>query len=216
MGKIGGALAEIKHQKKEKQPAEDEVSVSYANPEEEQTNSPVYESFVHLSAGTISGAAGVLAGHPLDTVKVRLQTQEAASKLYRGTWHCFSTILQKEKISGLYKGITPPLASLCMINATVFGVQWSISRQFENPDSIAAHFWAGFAAGFCQSIIATPSERVKLLIQIQNDAAHTRYKSPVHAARSLWKREGVRGITRGYWATVFRDCPAFGIYFASY
>ncbi|GMT11066.1 hypothetical protein PFISCL1PPCAC_2363 [Pristionchus fissidentatus] len=168
-------------------------------------------------AGCVGGAAGVLAGHPLDTVKVRLQTQEVGSKLYKGTWHCFATIVRQEKICGLYKGITPPLTSLAIINATVFGVHGSIARRFVDPDSTAAHFAAGSAAGLCQSIIATPSERVKLLIQIQNDSAHApRYTSCRHAAMSLWKREGIKGMTRGYWATVLRDCPAFGIYFASY
>ncbi|KAF8383657.1 slc-25A29 [Pristionchus pacificus] len=168
-------------------------------------------------AGCVGGAAGVFAGHPLDTVKVRLQTQEAGKKLYKGTFHCWSTIVKQEGVfKGLYKGITPPLASLTVINATVFGVHGMVSKKFENPDSIQAHFFAGCAAGLAQSIIATPSERIKLLIQIQNDAAHTRYKSPIHAAKSLIQREGYGCLSRGFLATVLRDCPAFGIYFASY
>lgn len=61
---------------------------------------------------------------------------------------------------------------------------------------IKAHFFAGCAAGLAQSIIATPSERIKLLIQIQNDAAHTRYKSPIHAAKSLIQREGYGCLSR--------------------
>uniref|UniRef100_A0AC34R4P9 Uncharacterized protein n=1 Tax=Panagrolaimus sp. JU765 TaxID=591449 RepID=A0AC34R4P9_9BILA len=51
-------------------------------------------------AGCFGGAAGVLAGHPLDTVKVRLQTQTG---VYRGPWHCFTSIIRKEHFKGLYK-----------------------------------------------------------------------------------------------------------------
>lgn len=167
-------------------------------------------------AGCVGGAAGVLAGHPLDTVKVRLQTQEAGKKLYSGMFNCIGTVVRQEGVKGLYKGITPPLASLAVINAAVFGVHGMVSKQFQNPESIKSHFFAGCAAGLAQSIIASPSERIKLLIQIQNDAAHTRYKSPMHAVRSLYEKEGCRGFRRGYLATVLRDCPAFGIYFASY
>lgn len=167
-------------------------------------------------AGCVGGCAGVLAGHPLDTVKVRLQTQEAGKKLYKGTYDCISTIVRKEGFSGLYKGIAPPLVSLGVINATVFGVHGMVSRRFQNPDSLQAHFAAGCAAGFAQSIIATPSERIKLLIQIQNDAAHTVYKNSRDAALSLVKQNGIGCLSRGYLATVLRDCPAFGIYFASY
>ncbi|XGW01935.1 hypothetical protein V3C99_014207 [Haemonchus contortus] len=173
-------------------------------------------SAIDFFAGCLGGAAGVLAGHPLDTVKVRLQMQHAGSKLYRGTWHCFKTIIQKEGVAGLYKGLSSPLASLTAINAIVFGVHGSVCREFSNPESLRAHFFAGCAAGMMQSVIAAPSERLKLLIQIQKDSAHSRYQSPLHAARSIIAQHGYGSLNRGFLATLLRDCPAFGIYFASY
>lgn len=51
---------------------------------------------------TFLGAAGVLAGHPLDTVKARLQTQKPGT--YRGPLHCFTSIVKKDNVRGLYKG----------------------------------------------------------------------------------------------------------------
>ncbi|CAI4231326.1 unnamed protein product [Auanema sp. JU1783] len=168
-------------------------------------------------AGCFGGAAGVLAGHPLDTVKVRLQTQpQGSAAIYRGTWHCFRTIIHKEGFQGLFKGLSSPLASLAAINAIVFGVHRSITRKFENPDSLRAHFFAGCAAGLAQTVIAAPSERLKLLIQIQADSAHTVYRSPYDAARSLIQQHGLRTINRGFFMTLIRDSPAFGVYFASY
>lgn len=62
-----------------------------------------------------SGAAGVLAGHPLDTVKVRLQTQCASNPTYRGTVHCFTTIAKAEKVQGLYKGKKNYIHEKCII-----------------------------------------------------------------------------------------------------
>ncbi|PIO70531.1 hypothetical protein TELCIR_07613 [Teladorsagia circumcincta] len=141
-------------------------------------------------------------------------------------------------------GLSSPLASLTAINAIVFGVHGSVCREFSNPDSLRAHFFAGAAAGMMQSIIAAPSERLKLLIQIQTDSAHSRYQSPLHAARSIIAKNGYMSLNRtgcfvvvillgcqgyptfwpvspprrarGFLATLLRDCPAFGIYFASY
>ncbi|PAV88589.1 hypothetical protein WR25_20220 [Diploscapter pachys] len=167
-----------------------------------------YTSFCHYRA------AGVLAGHPLDTVKVRLQTQHG--NIYRGTWHCFGNIVKKEGFRGLYKGLSSPLASLSAINAIVFGVHGSACREFDNPDSLKAHFFAGSAAGFTQSIIAAPTERLKLLMQIQTDKAHTVYTGPIHAARQIIKTQGSRALFRGSLATISRDTPAFGVYFLSY
>uniref|UniRef100_A0A4W6EW09 Si:dkey-150i13.2 n=1 Tax=Lates calcarifer TaxID=8187 RepID=A0A4W6EW09_LATCA len=51
-------------------------------------------------AGGVGGACLLLAGHPLDTIKVRLQTQPKAScaqyVLYTGTYDCFRKTVSKE------------------------------------------------------------------------------------------------------------------------
>ena len=50
-----------------------------------------------------AGAAGILAGHPLDTAKVRIQTQPPqtgeGAKLYRSTLHCLRSIVKTEGAS---------------------------------------------------------------------------------------------------------------------
>ncbi|VDN55975.1 unnamed protein product [Dracunculus medinensis] len=72
-----------------------------------------------------NGIAGVLAGHPLDTVKVQLQTQ--APGQYTGTIHCFRSIIKNEGIAGLFKGISSLLATLSFTNAIIFGDSLKIS-----------------------------------------------------------------------------------------
>jgi hypothetical protein len=54
-------------------------------------------------------------GHPLDTVKVRLQ-----AGLYKSTFHCVSTTLKNEGIRGFFKGLTAPLVGNVPINAILF------------------------------------------------------------------------------------------------
>ncbi|KAK0410167.1 hypothetical protein QR680_004989 [Steinernema hermaphroditum] len=171
-----------------------------------------FETFVHFNAGVLSGAAGVLAGHPLDTVKVRLQTQSHGQ--YRGTWHCFTTIVKKENVKGLYKGLSSPLSSLTLVNAIVFGVHGNIAKNM-GENSVQTHFIAGCAAGMAQAVIAAPTELLKLRIQIQ-DEKHLVYRSPYHCARQLIEKHGTKTLFRGMTSTIVRDCPAFGIYFASY
>jgi len=60
-----------------------------------------------LAAGSFAGAAGIVVGQPLDTVKVRMQTS---------TSNCFSRfsavaadILRHEGVFGFFKGIMPPM-----------------------------------------------------------------------------------------------------------
>ncbi|CAO4380754.1 unnamed protein product [Caenorhabditis nigoni] len=173
-------------------------------------------ALIDLFAGSLGGAAGVLAGHPLDTVKVRLQTQHGPNPQYRGTFHCFKMIVQKEGFRGLYKGMSSPLLSLSAINAIVFGVHGGTCRQMDEPNSITSHFVGGAAAGMAQSVIAAPTERVKLLLQIQDDKSPKKYNGPVDATRQLIRTHGLKSMNRGFLATVARDAPAFGVYFASY
>ncbi|VDM39953.1 unnamed protein product [Toxocara canis] len=165
-------------------------------------------------AFTIPGAAGVLAGHPLDTIKVRLQTQTPGQ--YRGTIHCFTSIIQKEGVSGLLKGLSSPLASLTVINAIIFGVYGNVTRLFENQESVVTHFIAGCVSGLAQTAIATPTEMLKLRMQIQSDNSSKVYRSPLDCLRKLLKQRGIKYLFRGSLATQLRDAPAFGIYFASY
>lgn len=60
------------------------------------------------------GCAGVIVGHPLDTVKVCLQTQDAKNPRYKNTFHCLQSIFAKEGVRGIYKGVTSPLMGKCV------------------------------------------------------------------------------------------------------
>ena len=45
------------------------------------------------------GAAGIAVGYPLDTVKVRIQTQDISKGVkYRGTFQCLETIMREEGV----------------------------------------------------------------------------------------------------------------------
>ncbi|KAI6213697.1 hypothetical protein M3Y94_00181600 [Aphelenchoides besseyi] len=178
-----------------------------------EASSLVAQKYSGLVAGLTSGVAGVLAGHPLDTVKVRLQTQKPGT--YRGICHCFTSILKQENVRGLYKGMSSPLSSLTLVNAIVFGVHGAVAKQFDDQKAIFTHFIAGCSAGVAQAFVSSPTELLKLRVQI-NDDSHRKYRSPFHCLRSIMKESGPRTLFRGIWATQLRDCPGLGIYFASY
>uniref|UniRef100_A0A183C8D1 SLC25A29 n=1 Tax=Globodera pallida TaxID=36090 RepID=A0A183C8D1_GLOPA len=116
------------------------------------------EILVDFFAGCLGGVAGVLAGHPLDTVKVRLQTQNAHFPIYRNTFHCLTCIVRTEGPSALYRGMSSPLASLTMINAVIFSVHGHISKQFEDPNALHVQFVAGAVAGATQGFISSPMD----------------------------------------------------------
>ncbi|XP_064484642.1 mitochondrial basic amino acids transporter-like [Ornithodoros turicata] len=168
-------------------------------------------------AGCLGGCAGVIVGHPFDTIKVRLQIQDGSSPKYKGSFDCFRAILKTESVRGLYRGLTSPMAGVAFINAVVFGVYGNVQRQLGTPDSVAVHFASGIAAGTVQSLIGSPIELAKTRLQVQGLASKSSiYSGPVDCLRQIHRAEGIRGVFRGLGSTVLRDAPAFGVYFASY
>ncbi|XP_045412000.1 solute carrier family 25 member 45 isoform X5 [Lemur catta] len=110
------------------------------------------EEFV---AGWISGALGLVLGHPFDTVKVRLQTQTT----YQGIVDCMVKIYRHESLLGFFKGMSFPIASIALVNSVLFGV-YSNSllaltatahrERRAQPPSYTHIFIAGCTGGFLQ------------------------------------------------------------------
>lgn len=168
-------------------------------------------------AGLFGGAAGVLVGHPFDTVKVHLQTDDPKNPKYRGTFHCLKSILLSDNIRGLYRGISSPMMGIGLVNAVVFGVYGNVQRLSDNPNSLMSHFWAGAVGGIAQSVICSPMELAKTRLQLskQIDSSH-KFKGPIDCLLYIHRTEGIRGCFRGFTATVLRDIPGFSSYFVSY
>lgn len=163
------------------------------------------------------GCAGLLVGHPFDTVKVHMQTQDVKNPKFRGTFHCLKSIAAKESIRGLYRGLSSPMAGVSVINGIVFGVYGNVQRLSSNPDSMKSHFIAGSAAGLIQSLICSPMELAKTQLQLQNDRfGVTKFKGPTQCLSYIYRCDGIRGVFKGLNATALRDVPGFATYFVSY
>lgn len=162
-------------------------------------------------AGCIGGCAGIAVGHPFDTVKVQLQTQDALNPKYKGTLHCFRSLLVKEGIRGLYKGMSSPLLGVAAINAIVFGVYGNTQRYCSDPNSLVSHCLAGSVAGLVQTGICSPMELIKTRVQVAGNNM-----KPMDCLRDIYNTEGVRGVFRGLNITAAREVPSFATYFVTY
>ncbi|TWW56263.1 Solute carrier family 25 member 45 [Takifugu flavidus] len=176
--------------------------------------------FLDFVAGCISGAMGLTVGHPLDTVKVRLQTQS----VYQGLLHCVSETYTHEGLHGFFKGMTFPLLSAGLINSIAFGSYSTAldlltgSRHSDpsqrKPASAAHVFTAGSFAGLTQLSVSIPIDLVKVRLQGQTSA--DQYRGSVHCVDEILKKEGPRGLFKGGTALAIRDLLSYGLYFLSY
>ncbi|KAI8336705.1 mitochondrial carrier domain-containing protein [Chlamydoabsidia padenii] len=178
------------------------------------------ETIPSFFSGLFGGLAGLVVGHPFDTVKVRLQSRELASR-YKGTWHCCKTIIRQEKFLGLYKGMASPAAGVAGVNALVFGshsyfmaLQARHRSQTDEHSSLPLRdiFFAGLGAGLITSLVTCPMELVK--VQLQNQTSDV-IKGPVDCLIKLYSQGGLRMCFTGLSATALREL-SFGPYFFVY
>ncbi|KAF3697402.1 Mitochondrial carnitine/acylcarnitine carrier protein Carnitine/acylcarnitine translocase [Channa argus] len=175
-------------------------------------------------AGGFGGACLLLAGHPLDTIKVRLQTQPKAScgqyVLYTGAYDCFRKTVSKEGILGLYKGMGAPLAGVApMMAINFFG--FGLGKQLQQTDpgkplTNTQIFLSGSLAGFFTTVVVAPGDRIKCLLQVQSSSGELKYTGPLDCAVRLYKQQGIRSVYKGTVLTIIRDVPSNGLYFLTY
>ncbi|XP_065866036.1 mitochondrial arginine transporter BAC2 [Euphorbia lathyris] len=174
-------------------------------------------------AGGFGGIAGIISGYPLDTLRIRQQQNSnsgSALTILRG-------VVGREGPAALYRGMAAPLASVTFQNAMVFQIYAILSRSFgssfspNDPPSYRGVAMAGVGTGALQSFMLTPVELVKIRLQLQDQTQAKPHQTnchrgPVSLAKSIIRKEGLRGIYRGFSITILRDAPAHGFYFWTY
>lgn len=174
-------------------------------------------------AGGMAGSASVVVGHPLDTIKVRFQNSSSNASI-RATIQEFGGFLS------LFRGMTAPLGTAALVNALVFSSYGVGSTYFDTyichpsqlqnmySTAIAHDPWpksmlCGSFAGLIQCLVICPMEHVKCRMQMQTSST----KGPLDMTRKIVSEHGMQhGLYRGWWATFWREVPAFGAYFAIY
>jgi len=183
-----------------------------------------------MIAGGAGGACLVFVGHPLDTLKVRIQTMEVIPGQpppYTSALDCARKIVVKEGPMGLYRGMVAPLVGVTPMYALCFlgyGIGKDIFFKADtktnlNTENLFRISLAGATSGFFTTPILAPLERLKCLLQIQNanpDPNAQKFKGPMDLGRHIIKNEGVAALFRGYMATNLRDSLASMAYFSTY
>ncbi|XP_040263155.1 LOW QUALITY PROTEIN: mitochondrial carnitine/acylcarnitine carrier protein [Bufo bufo] len=186
----------------------------------QQVISPVKNFF----AGGFGGVCLVFVGHPLDTIKVRIQTQPKPGPgqlpLYSGTFDCFKKTLVNEGIKGLYRGMAAPIIGVTpMFAVCFFGFGLGKKLQQKHPEEVLTYpqlFAAGMLSGVFTTAIMAPGERIKCLLQIQAATGGVKYNGPMDCAKQIYREAGIRGIYKGTVLTLMRDMFRQWMYFMTY
>lgn len=178
-------------------------------------------------SGGVGGVCAVLVGHPLDLIKVRMQTGTAGAS--GSVFGMLGTIFRNEGIRGLYRGVSAPLVATSPMYAVSFWgydmgkrvVNWWEVDILKKPPiqefTIGQVCVAGGLSAFPATVLMAPTERIKCLLQIQQaSSGPPKYKGMLDCAAQVLKQGGIKSLFKGFLATLLRDGPGsvawFGVY----
>ena len=176
-------------------------SSSYPTTTTEATTTMPHHLLRDLAAGGVAGSAGVVVGHPFDSIKVRMQNTTAAVVSASSSSSSLSlapstttggtrALRHRNYLRGAWAGLSAPLAAASIVNASVFltyGLStrtWDGLRCFDDDDddddghssssslsSFARNALCGGLAGIVSSFVVCPVDLVKTRMQNANIAA---------------------------------------------
>ncbi|KAI9893892.1 MAG: Mitochondrial dicarboxylate transporter [Vezdaea aestivalis] len=205
---------------------------------QEKAKLPSYRTHIHYPfyfGGSSSGLAACVT-HPLDLVKVRLQT--AGKNGNRSMVGMFLHVLRSDGFLGLYSGISASLlrqrmpkellsqfcadAKVVTYSTTRFGVYEELKEVFttaKSSPSFPSLIAMASASGLMGGIAGNPAD--VLNVRMQNDAAlpkaeQRNYKNAIDGLIRMTREEGVKSLFRGVWPSSARAVLMTSSQLASY
>lgn len=163
--------------------------------------------------------ASISVVHPLDVIRTRIQTDGNR----KGAFHIAKDIVNNYGFKGLYTGFTPPLAAQALYKAVIFAsIGFSkraiiTSSKNENHKlSLFENSICGIFAGTVNSLVVCPIELVRNRLIAATQLKSNIYSGPIDCIKKVIKNDGILGFYRGWAATVLRDGPGLGAWFAAF
>jgi len=162
--------------------------------------------------------------YPFMLIKTRLQVQKGFSQ-YSGTLDAFLKISRTEGIRGFFKGLVTTAVGIVpgqFLYITIYEVVRSQLRNFINhKDNNRVEVFTNFMGGACASLfsstITVPLDVISQLLMIQDGKVNKRtYTGGIHACKEIIRTEGIRGVYRGYAASVMVYAPSSALWWSFY
>lgn len=196
--------------------------------------------WVSFTAALLADVSAVAFYCPVDVVAQRLFLQSNGNPVYKSAREAVQDIVKKEGIRGLYKGSGVAIVNSVPASAiwwtsyehfkVVFAKRLALyklkraghdAKDLHGQPLVIEKHWlpqilSGMLSGSIITIVTNPLDLVRTRLQTQTftHAASEQYKGSLDVIKSVWRREGMRGFTKGIvprWTswTIFSCTSAF-------
>lgn len=171
-----------------------------------------------LCSGAVAGVVADSVVHPLEVINLRMKIQSRPSAKYSGILRSVRTILKEEGVRGYFGGLSTTLLASPVCAAMYFGTYETLKATaaplVPEQHRGVVYFLAGAMSEAIISAVSVPSEVIKSRLQLGRNPRNAsggvvkytqNYRGTVHAAMSIVRSEGVRGLYAGYSACLSVD-----------
>ncbi|KAH8365392.1 hypothetical protein KR084_012667 [Drosophila pseudotakahashii] len=155
-------------------------------------------------SGGVCSAIAVTTTHPLDLIKVQLQTQSRKDR--KPVSEIIKNIYERGGLSGFYNGISASWFRQLTYTTTRFAL-YEAGKDYVDADNMGAKMGLATFAGLVGGIVGVPGDVVT--VRLQNDSklppeSRRNYKNVFDGLYRIYKEEGMSSLFRGTLPAVSR------------
>ncbi|KAM0002893.1 putative mitochondrial carrier protein [Helianthus debilis subsp. tardiflorus] len=193
---------------------------TFTNP---NNNNSYHNSIGHAGAGVCATVMSDAVFTPMDMVKQRLQL--GIGGRYKGVWDCVKRVLREEGFGAFYASYRTTILMNAPFTAVHFATYeaakrglMGVSEESVSDERLVVHATAGAAAGALAAAVTTPLDVVKTQLQCQGVCGCDRYAngSIKDVLKTIVKKDGYRGLFRGWMPRMLFHAPAAAICWSTY
>jgi solute carrier family 25 (mitochondrial folate transporter), member 32 len=167
------------------------------------------EGYAQLIGGLTGGAAGTLACHPFDLMKIRFSANEGNPNRpqYRSYWHATSTIVRANGVRALYQGLSPAMIAAPLSWGLYFHLVHRVRAVLERLEVTSTitqghpfltNLTVGCVTGGIVLALTNPLWvcKTRLCLQYENSVGGRKYAGLADCLRKIRREEGFRGLFR--------------------
>ncbi|KAK8518177.1 hypothetical protein V6N13_027657 [Hibiscus sabdariffa] len=178
-------------------------------------------SMAHAASGVVATVTSDAVFTPMDMVKQRLQLK---SSPYKGVTDCMRRVMTEEGIGAFYASYRTTVIMNAPFTAVHFATYEAAKRELMDmaPDAVderlVVHATAGAGAGALAAAVTTPLDVVKTQLQCQGVCGCDKFSSSSigNVIETIVKKDGYRGLMRGWIPRTLFHAPAAAICWSTY
>jgi len=173
----------------------------------------------NLASGAAAGASSLVFVYSLDYARTRLANDAKQSKKgggerqFNGLIDVYKKTLQSDGVVGLYRGFAISCFGIIVYRGLYFGIYDSLKPVVLTgglQDSFIASFLLGWSVTIGAGIASYPVDTIRRRMMMTSGEA-VKYRSSLHCAAEILKKEGWKSFFKGAGANVLRAVAGAGV-----